>query len=284
MTFVRNYNCPIQLLGCSFLSLTYVLSLYVWRTNSHRNHPTTVKRRFLSVLIMAVISPMFVAVFTYCGASSTHTIWELLGLRLPGLFMAATVPLLLTMVLFLGPLVMQKQSDTWLLYSDSMYWMNNLKNLLWLRDHIIAPLSEELTFRACMLPLLIQCFRPQNAVFICPLFFGIAHLHHVYGRIKSGITVKYAIIFTGFQVLYTTLFGAYSAFLFLRTGHFIAPFLAHAFCNHMGFPDFYEVINYPEPKRMQTFFFCILGLISWCFLLSPLTNPNLYNNNIYWQT
>ena len=33
----------------------------------------------------------------------------------------------------------------------------------------------------------------------------------------------------------------YSALLFIRTGHFAAPFLVHAYCNFMGFPDFVEV-------------------------------------------
>jgi len=54
-----------------------------------------------------------------------------------------------------------------------MYWMSNLTNLIWLRNHVVAPLSEEFTFRACMLPLLLQCFRPMTAVFVCPLFFGV---------------------------------------------------------------------------------------------------------------
>lgn len=54
-----------------------------------------------------------------------------------------------------------------------MYWISNLTNLIWLRNHVVAPLSEEFTFRACMLPLLLQCFRPLTAVFVCPLFFGV---------------------------------------------------------------------------------------------------------------
>ncbi|KAJ4437554.1 hypothetical protein ANN_17699 [Periplaneta americana] len=57
---------------------------------------------------------------------------------------------------------------------EPMYWMSNLTNLIWLRNHVVAPLSEEFTFRACMLPLLLQCFRPMTAVFVCPLFFGVA--------------------------------------------------------------------------------------------------------------
>lgn len=53
------------------------------------------------------------------------------------------------------------------------FWLNNCRNLLWLRNHVVAPLSEEFTFRACMLPLLLQTFTPMTSVFITPLFFGV---------------------------------------------------------------------------------------------------------------
>ena len=42
----------------------------------------------------------------------------------------------------------------------------------------------------------------------------------------------------GVQLTYTSLFGAYSSYLFLRTGFLIGPLLAHVFCNAMGLPDF----------------------------------------------
>lgn len=57
-----------------------------------------------------------------------------------------------------------------------MFWWNYCQNLLWLRNHVVAPLSEEFTFRACMLPLLLQTFSPMTAIFITPLFFGVGKL------------------------------------------------------------------------------------------------------------
>lgn len=54
-----------------------------------------------------------------------------------------------------------------------MYWITNAQNLIWLRNHVVAPLSEEFTFRSCMLPLLLQSFNPITAIFLCPLFFGV---------------------------------------------------------------------------------------------------------------
>ncbi|KAL1110204.1 hypothetical protein AAG570_008281 [Ranatra chinensis] len=187
------------------------------------------------------------------------------------------------MVLFLGPIAMQFQSDFLDLYSEPKYWISNFRNLIWLRNYIIAPFSEELTFRACMLPLLIQCFRPQAAIFICPLFFGIAHLHHIIGCIKEGMNVKTALLVSGFQFTYTTIFGAYSAFLFLRTGHFVASLFAHTFCNYMGFPQFVELYGYSEPKRTIIVVLCLVGFVLWCVLLSPLTTPSWYKNHLFWK-
>lgn len=45
------------------------------------------------------------------------TIWELMGLRWPGLIQAAFVSLSLTMILFLGPLSVQAVNGLWRLYT-----------------------------------------------------------------------------------------------------------------------------------------------------------------------
>lgn len=134
---------------------------------------------------------------------------------------------------------------------EPMYWLGSVRTLIWWRNQVVAPLSEEWTFRACMLPLLLQCFAPTTAIFVCPLFFGVAHFHHVVERIKMGMGIKHALFIScewkspiianpgigtspkrrgifygicasisGFQSAYTTLFGAYAAFLFAKTGEF----------------------------------------------------------------
>lgn len=45
------------------------------------------------------------------------TLWEVMGLRKPGIIPATILPLVLTMVLFLGPISMQASSGIWKLYS-----------------------------------------------------------------------------------------------------------------------------------------------------------------------
>ena len=60
---------------------------------------------------------------------------------------------------------------------------------------------------------------------------------------------KFELMCSRFQSTYTTIFGMYSAFLFVRTGHIAAPVVAHGFCNFMGFPDFNELLNHPPRTR-----------------------------------
>lgn len=63
----------------------------------------------------------------------------------------------------------------WTLYtyfSETCCHSVNFKDIIWYRNIIVAPISEELTFRACLIPLLSQCFKPSVVVLICPVFFG----------------------------------------------------------------------------------------------------------------
>ncbi|BES93467.1 caax prenyl protease [Nesidiocoris tenuis] len=277
---------PVAVAECLTLSVAYVCSLYVWPSTSslNRDHPETIKRRVVSATVMAVLSPIFTYFVVGDDLLENRSIWQLLGLRTSGLLSASTIPLMLTVFLFLGPIVVKLQNFETSVVLDRSYWTDNLTSIYWLRDHVVAPLSEELTFRASMLPLLVGCASPSTAVFVAPLFFGVAHLHHVFGLVSSGVPLRNAALYSAFQLSYTTLFGAYSAFLFLRTGHFVSPFFAHAFCNFMGFPDFADVLSYDEPKRSFTLLAFLVGLVSWCCLLVPLTNPLLYDNTLYWDS
>ncbi|XP_036786549.2 CAAX prenyl protease 2 isoform X10 [Manis pentadactyla] len=113
-----------------------------------------------------------------------------MGFRLEGIFPAALLPLLLTMILFLGPL-MQLSMDCPCDLADGLKvvlaprsWARCLTDMRWLRNQVIAPLTEELVFRACMLPMLAPCTGLGPAVFTCPLFFGVAHFHHIFEQLR----------------------------------------------------------------------------------------------------
>lgn len=110
------------------------------------------------------------------------------------------------------------------------------------RDLIIAPLSEEIVFRGCLCaPLLSTGMSPTAVAWTAPIFFGTAHLHHAFLKLQhtdgSASSRNAVIAGTALQFSYTTLFGAYCAHSFMRTGSLLAVFLSHMFCNFMGLPD-----------------------------------------------
>lgn len=163
------------------------------------------------------------------------------------------------------------------------YWLGSFNNIIWIRNHVMAPLSEEFVFRACMMPLILQSFPPLTAVFITPLFFGVAHLHHIAERVSLGVDWTTALLIGLFQFIYTTLFGFYSAYLFARTGHLIAPLLAHALCNSMGLPDLQDLLQLNRCRRVAAIVLYLVGLFSWIYLLPIATEPTLYDNKLYWN-
>ncbi|CAL1284408.1 unnamed protein product [Larinioides sclopetarius] len=251
-------GCTSNVLICISLATMYVGSLYVWRNTHGRDHPSTIKKRFLSVFLMSFVSATVVYVFTdklYFGC-----------------------------VLFLGPMSLHYNEGLYQRFFDLKMWLYCLTNVVWLRNHVIAPFFEEFTFRACMLPILVPCFGSKNSVILCPFFFGIAHLHLLNEKLAHGAKFKAAILQSLFQFSYTTVFGAYSTYLFLRTGHVAAPVIVHAFCNHMGFPDFGQLFTIERPKQSVLMVCFVAGLVTWMLLLKPLTEPQIYNNMLYWPT
>ncbi|XP_059161158.1 CAAX prenyl protease 2-like [Physella acuta] len=271
---------------CFFFAVLYVGSLYIWggsTKDKNRDHPDVIKRRFISVTGVCLTVPILLwTVSKNSEKAEASCLFTWLGIRFWGAIPALIIPLFLTMVLFLGPLSLHYLDGVFRLYLEAKYWTNSVKNYVWIRNHIVAPISEEFIFRACMLPVLVPCLGTGWAIFLCPLFFGVAHFHHMIEKVAHGQQeVGDAFKESLFQLSYTTVFGAYSAFLFLRTGHLAAPVIAHAFCNHMGFPSFGEVMGYPQSTRYKLMALFVLGLISWLGLLYPLTTPALYSNDLY---
>lgn len=101
---------------------------------------------------------------------------------------------------------------------------------------------------------------PTRIVFTTPLYFGIAHVHHYYEfrLTHPDWPALPALLRSLFQFAYTSLFGFFAAFAFLRTGSLPAVVVAHALCNALGLPRFwgrvdrYEVVVEPgEPIGPQ---------------------------------
>ena len=132
-----------------------------------------------------------------------------------------------------------------------------------------------------MVPILLGYYSPKGAVIMSPFFFGIAHFHHMIERIRRGQDFKTAFFISSFQFAYTTVFGMFSAFLFVRTGHLASCVIVHGFCNFMGFPDLIELMHQEPKKRLVLSGFFVAGLGLFYLMLKSATNPLLYSNNIY---
>lgn len=263
------------------LAAFYVGSLYVWSNRHDRDHPDTIKRRFISAAFVTIFSPTFVLFFGSPNLLAKFSLSHILGLRLEGLFAASVYPVLLTVILFLGPTVVLFTDARFTSFFSLDVWKQNFQDWIWWRNQIVAPFSEEFTFRACMIPILLGYYTPNQAVLISPLFFGVAHLHHMIERIRQGQSVMTSFLVSLFQFTYTTVFGMYSALLFVKTGHFAAPFLVHSYCNFMGFPDVTEVFNFEPKKRLLVSLTFVAGVVLFYFLLHPVLNTDIYSNTIY---
>jgi prenyl protein peptidase len=73
-----------------------------------------------------------------------------------------------------------------------------------------------------------------------------AHIHRYWELVHQEKHDKgTAAVIVGIQLCYTTVFGWYATFLFLRTGHLMAPLVAHVFCNVMGLPALGQAFTAP---------------------------------------
>ena len=107
-----------------------------------------------------------------------------------------------------------------------------------------APVTEEIVYRSCLVPLLSNYYTKPQLTWRLPLFFGLAHTHHLYERIfilKYGVIKSLAM--TILQFTYTYLFGAISTKFYCHSNSLPAVILMHSFCNLLGFPDFVAVFR-----------------------------------------
>ncbi|XP_031713252.1 CAAX prenyl protease 2-like [Anarrhichthys ocellatus] len=282
-------RCWVCVLSCLLLACLYVGSLYVWRSSLPRDHPGLIKRRCASVLLVSALSPAVVKAWMHwADVKVDASVWQLMGVRLEGLVPAAVLPLLLTVVcprvstqivFYLGPLVHSviDNPDGFTLQSalNVQSWMLCVGDAVWLRNQVVAPVTEELVFRGAMLPMLVPCTGPTAAIFMAPLFFGVAHFHHIVEQRRlHKDSMSVILLVSGSQFLYTTVFGAFTSFIFMRTGHVVGPVLCHSFCNSQGLPDISSALQHPQ--RSALLFSYLMGLLLFLLLLFTLTDPFFY--------
>jgi prenyl protein peptidase len=180
------------------------------------------------------------------------------GRKLPGSYPHEVFGQLLkpSLVSFLSPLTAEER------------WKN-------IRNFVVAPMTEEIVFRGCMVPaLLASGMSPLKASIVAPLFFGVAHVHHAVTKLLSGEKMAPVLLTTVFQFAYTTMFGCYASYAFVRTGSVAAVTVSHAYCNWMGLPDmsFMQLWHPMYQYRIVLLIAFVIGTLAfkWMFRVDTL--------------
>ncbi|KAK4137367.1 Abi-domain-containing protein [Trichocladium antarcticum] len=227
-------------------ALSYFVPFYLSPTTRpsptlSRDAPSVIRARIRSVALSCLVctAATYTVLARTAGATPAEAL-HLLGLWPPAPA-ASLRALLLTALLFLGPLYSTLVVDgAWrdLLtrgpFAEAWTAWPAFRNL------IAGPVTEEVLFRTASIPLFVVArASPAQTLFLTPVLFGLAHVHHLYEfrLTHPQVPAARALLRSVFQLGYTTLFGGYATFLFLRTGSLLAVCAVHAFCNCMGLPQ-----------------------------------------------
>ncbi|KAK4247748.1 hypothetical protein C7999DRAFT_31823 [Corynascus novoguineensis] len=226
-----------------------------------RDAPSVIRARIRSVTLscLACSAVTYVVISRAAGGDTTPLeALHLLGLWPLALWDSLRV-LYLTALLFAGPLysylIVERGWADWVRLEPVVEIWEEWTTF---RNIVAGPVTEEVLFRSASIPLtlLARC-SPTEIVFLTPVIFGLAHVHHFYEfrLTHPGVPAAAALLRSAFQLAYTTLFGAYATFLFLRTGSLLAVCIVHAFCNCMGLP---QVWGRVEPVQTSATFVPVL--------------------------
>jgi prenyl protein peptidase len=187
----EHLSLSVSLVAAFTNGLIYVLSLYIWNSKYKRSDPIVIKKKFLSVKLASIASILFVYLLSR-PKSSGYRFHELIGLKIEGVFLSICVALLSTCILFSGPIVQnttynfiyyENKSGSCRTFTKFFFFLNeqlrenfswnSLRHVTWWRNYVVSPITEELVFRACLLPLVYNQLKFTNSILISPSFFGL---------------------------------------------------------------------------------------------------------------
>ncbi|KAF2428113.1 prenyl protein peptidase [Tothia fuscella] len=238
-------------LSVAFTTL-YVLPFYLSKSTRpspsvNRDAPSVIRARTRAVTSACILTTIIdILIINQYGKSTLLETVRLLGWW-PIDVLAIGKTLLLCSILFIGPLFEAGIVEGgWRHWIRGTHVRETLSSWTGYRALVVGPVTEEIVFRSVLIPLhLLAKMSPSRIVFLSPLYFGIAHLHHLYEfrLTHPEIPLLPAVLRTVLQFTYTSLFGFFAAFVYLRTGSLYAAMAAHSFCNWNGFPRFWGKVG-----------------------------------------
>ncbi|PVV00009.1 hypothetical protein BB559_000193 [Furculomyces boomerangus] len=242
-----------------------------------RKNPILIKQRMKGAIVSCLLTIILSAIYLYkhadLGKKTFLLVAKDLGLLLSNEPKGTIYTLALTFGIFAGPLYVEylatKNIPIKTMFQE---FCSSFTDVVGLRNFVVGPITEELVYRASIVPLLLRTNMSKNqVVFLAPLIFGFAHLHHIMEKRKAKIGWNYAILSSVAQFGYTTVFGWFITHIFITTSNktpkFTTSFInillipiscadsiyaciaSHVVCNLMGFPDIKLAMSLSEYKK-----------------------------------
>lgn len=223
---------PAWLLAAA-LAVSYVAGVYLRPLPFPRDAPVTVVRRMQLVGAVCILQAAAVPlVLGWMDPTYSGSVHKALGLGWP-LVSAMAHTVFAAVCLYACDLLWAARHPSPLV----PFLHTEFATLHGFRNHVFAPVTEEAVYTALVLHVLQQSRASTAAlVFGSPLLFGAAHIHHGFTVVRGGVPIAQAAVPVAFQFAYTTVFGAITKWVFLRSRSLYPCILLHTACNLGGIP------------------------------------------------
>lgn len=160
---------------CLGFTCLYISGFYLSNHRGNRNEPRVIKSRMKAVTVASILSGCIVWMIV------RENVLSLLGLKVPNTMIHVVQPLVLTSLLFLGPISVmffEQELPFQKHFNMERDVYSIFTTLLGQRNYLVAPITEEFVFRACMISVLYQANYARNyLIFVSPLYFGLGKFY-----------------------------------------------------------------------------------------------------------
>lgn len=253
-------NVVISVTLSIFVAAAYVAAVHMFRPDhlrgQDRNNLQVIHYRLRNVSVVTLLLCILMTLVVGCLDSSTSVYDKYKQLRVVPLKINETLWCLGSiLILYCGPILDYLWNYNKYIKQD---FHDNFTTISGFRDHIFAPLTEEIVFRSVTSVVLSPSFTDDQITTYSPLLFGIAHIHHGFEiyHVKN-IQLKAVLMTVAFQTLYTTVFGMLANYIFFKYQSVWCSIVVHSICNLMGFPG---LVQGPIAFKVAYYFLLPTGL------------------------